>query len=76
MTLFISSLVALSSIFCAGLAMGYVGPGMAGGVVGIVIGFIFALVLSIFALVYYPVKRLIKRKRSKVKVQSDKKNGS
>lgn len=69
MTLYVSSLVVLSSIFCAGGALAYVGPGMAGGVIAVVGGFILALVLSVFALVYYPVKRLLKKKRSSVETQ-------
>ena len=49
-------------------ALGYIGPGMGGGAILSVIGFFVAFALAIFGILYYPIKRAIKRrKRRKAK---------
>jgi hypothetical protein len=57
-------------LICIFLALGtllpaqaYIGPGFGGGVVAAVLGVITAIVLALFAIVWYPIKRLIKRLR-------------
>jgi uncharacterized membrane protein len=48
-----------------GLALAYIGPGVGAGAIGAVIGVIGAVFLAIFAVVWYPIKRMIKsRKKS------------
>ena len=47
------------------LAAAYIGPGVASGAIGAVLGVIGAVFLAIFAVVWYPIKRLLKgRKKS------------
>jgi len=43
----------------------YIGPGMGGGVVAIILGFFAAIFLALWAILYYPIKRAIKRRRDK-----------
>jgi flagellar motor component MotA len=42
-------------------AMAYIGPGVAVGMITTVLGILGAIVLLIFALFWYPLKRLLKR---------------
>ena len=43
----------------------YLGPGMSGGVIAAFIGFIGALLLGIFGILYYPIKRALKKRKKK-----------
>lgn len=42
--------------------LAYVGPGLGGGVIATVIGILASFVLMLFAIVYYPIKRMIVRR--------------
>jgi biopolymer transport protein ExbB/TolQ len=42
-------------------AMAYIGPGIGVGMIATVLGILTAIVLAIFAVFWYPVKRLLKR---------------
>tara|TARA_Y100000768_G_C23818656_1_gene605412 strand:- start:297 stop:521 length:225 start_codon:yes stop_codon:yes gene_type:complete len=41
----------------------YIGPGMGGGVIIAVIGFITAILLGIWGVLYYPIKRALKKRK-------------
>ena len=43
-----------------GIAMAYIGPGVGLGAIGAVVGVIGAVFLAIFAVVWYPIKRMMK----------------
>ena len=45
----------------------YIGPGMGGGVIAITLGFIAAVFLAFFGILYYPIKRVINKRRNKNK---------
>ena len=45
----------------------YVGPGLAMGTLLMILGVLGSLVLAILAIVYYPIKKLIKKSKSKSK---------
>jgi len=45
--------------------LGYIGPGLGGGVITAVLGFFTSIFLALFAIVWYPVKQLIRRIKSK-----------
>ena len=45
----------------------YIGPGMGGGVIAITLGFIAAIFLALFGILYYPIKRVINKRRNKNK---------
>lgn len=43
----------------------YIGPGMAGGVIAAIIGFIAAFFLGLWGILYYPIKRAIKKRKKR-----------
>jgi hypothetical protein len=43
-------------------ALAYVGPGLGMGVIGAIFGILAAILLAIVGLIWYPVKRLMKKK--------------
>ena len=43
----------------------YVGPGMGGGVIAAIVGIIGSIFVAIFAIVYYPIKRALRRMKDK-----------
>lgn len=45
----------------------YIGPGMAGGLVVSIVGIIIALILGFVAIIFFPIKRLLKRLKTKKK---------
>jgi hypothetical protein len=46
-------------------AEAYIGPGMGAGVVATVIAVLSTIALGLAAIVYYPIKRIIKRARAR-----------
>lgn len=55
---------AASLLLCApGAAAAYTGPGLGLGAIGVAFGLIGSLLLGIASIVWYPVKRLIRRLR-------------
>jgi hypothetical protein len=44
-------------------ANAYMGPGLGLGVISVVLGFIGSIVLGFFAILWYPVKRFLRRRR-------------
>ncbi len=53
----------LSLALLPNLAHAYVGPGLSAGAIGAVLGVIGAILLAIFAVVYYPVKRALRKRK-------------
>ena len=45
-------------------AAAYIGPGLGVGAIGMIIGIIVSVFLALFAVLWYPIKRFIKMKRS------------
>lgn len=50
-------------------AFAYIGPGMAASTIAVVFGIIGSIFLALFAVIWYPLKRLFKRKKSAVDEQ-------
>lgn len=48
-------------------ALAYMGPGVGAGLIATILGILTAIVLALFAVVYYPLKRLLKPKQGKSK---------
>ena len=63
MTVTIVALVTLILIWPVE-TLAYIGPGMATGVIATALGFVGAIFLGLFAFLYYPIKRMIKRKKN------------
>ena len=43
----------------------YIGPGMGGGVIAAIIGFFAAILLGLWGILYYPIKRALKKRKEK-----------
>ena len=56
------------------LLLGYIGPGMGGGVIAAIFGLIAAFFLGLWGILYYPIKRFLKNKRVKNKKLSKNNN--
>jgi hypothetical protein len=49
-------------LFSAAAAHAYVGPGLGLGVIGAILGTVLAVIMSIAGVVWYPIKRMLKKK--------------
>jgi hypothetical protein len=45
-------------------AFAYLGPGMGGGVIAAVLGVIGSFFLALFGILYYPIKRIMRKKKN------------
>lgn len=63
-------IVACGVIASVSSAHAYIGPGMGAGVVAMILGVLGSIFLAIGAVIYYPVKRML-RKRQARKAQSE-----
>ena len=45
--------------------LGYIGPELGGGIITAVLGFFTSIFLALFAIIWYPVKQLIRRIKGK-----------
>jgi hypothetical protein len=50
----------------------YLGPGVGGGVIAATIGIIVAIFAALFGLIWFPVKRLLKKRKEKKDLQQNK----
>ena len=50
-----------------GPAQAYVGPGLGAGTLAAILGVVVSIFLALFAIVWYPIKRLIKKTKAKEK---------
>lgn len=48
----------------ANAAYAYVGPGLGAGTLAVAVGLIGSLILALFAIVWYPIKRILKGRRT------------
>ena len=49
----------------------YLGPGVSGGLIAVTIGVIVAIVAALFGLIWFPVKRLLKKRKEKKENQQN-----
>jgi hypothetical protein len=57
------TLPALAGLMLPGSALAYVGPGLGAGTLGVIIGFVGSILLALFAIVWFPVKRMLKKRQ-------------
>ncbi|MEZ5654628.1 MAG: hypothetical protein R3E04_01875 [Sphingobium sp.] len=69
-TTLLGLLTALSVICVPMPASAYIGPGLGAGAIGAVLGVLGSIFLGLFAIIYYPFKRMMK-KRKKSQQNSD-----
>jgi uncharacterized membrane protein len=43
----------------------YIGPGISGGVIAAIVGFFAAILLGLWGILYYPIKRALKKRKDK-----------
>lgn len=53
-------------------AHAYVGPGVGLGAIGVLIGVLASLVLAVVGIVWYPIKRLLKKRKKAQDASNDK----
>ena len=53
-------------------AIAYIGPGLGVGAVGAVLGVVGGMLLAIFAVLYYPIKRMLKKRRESSSTKANK----
>ena len=53
-------------------AFAYIGPGMTGGVIAATIGIIVAIFAALFGLIWFPVKKLLKKRKEKADLKKNK----
>ena len=56
--------LALLGFLAASPAFAYIGPGLGAGTVGVILGVLGSILLAIFAIVGYPIKRLLKKRKN------------
>ena len=67
-------LIYTSIIFCliSTYSFAYLGPGIGGGVIAATIGIIVAVFAGLFGLIWFPIKRLLKKRKDKKDQQINK----
>ena len=50
----------------------YLGPGVGGGVIAAAIGVIVAIFVAMFGLIWFPIKRLLKKRKEKKIIRKNK----
>ena len=55
-------------------AHAYIGPGMGGGIIAIIVGFFAAILLALWGILYYPIKRALKKRKNKKAISSQENN--
>ena len=59
-------IIVLIFLFIPGYSFAYLGPGMGGGIIAATIGIIVAIFAAIFGILWFPIKRLINKRKNKV----------
>lgn len=65
-------LLVLLFVAIATPAQAYIGPGVGAGVLATVLAVIASFFLALFAIVYYPIKRLLKKRKGALRGAPDK----
>lgn len=57
-------------------AQAYIGPGLGAGTVGVVLGILGSIFLTLLAIIYYPIKRMLKKRKEmgkqNIKIEDEK----
>lgn len=57
------TLLTLFILLAPQIAHAYVGPGLGAGTIGVILGIIGSIFIALFAIIWYPLKRLLKKRR-------------
>ncbi|KAB2880365.1 MAG: hypothetical protein F9K34_16820 [Albidovulum sp.] len=70
-TLFPALIAALALSAAPSAALAYIGPGVGAGAIAAVVGVLGSIFLAIVAVIYYPIKRMMKGRKSKAAKTTD-----
>jgi len=59
------ALILLTGVIAPAPAFAYVGPGLGAGAIAVTLGVLGSIVTGILGVIYYPLKRIIKKFRTK-----------
>ncbi len=67
-------LISCSIIFClmTSSSFAYLGPGIGGGAIAATIGIIIAIFAGLFGLIWFPIKRILKKRKKSREQQQNK----
>lgn len=51
-------------------AQAYIGPGAGAGMIAVVLGILASIVMAFFAILWYPIKRLLKKRKAESRNES------
>jgi hypothetical protein len=54
-------------LFYTNPAVAYIGPGLGGGTLAVIGGILISICLAVFAIIYYPIKKMLKGFKTKSK---------
>jgi hypothetical protein len=63
-------------LFVALPAHAYIGPGAGAGTIAVVLGILASIVMAFFAILWYPVKRLVKKRKAAKEAGADSQGSS
>ena len=58
-----TALLLILIIIFPNYANAYIGPGLGAGTIGVILGIVGSLFIALFAIIWYPLKRLFKKKK-------------
>lgn len=61
MRLITTVLFVIMMVLCPVCAKAYIGPGLGVGTIGVILGVLGSIVIALFAFLWYPIKRLLKK---------------
>lgn len=61
-----------TALFAPSMAAAYIGPGVGAGAIAAVLGVIGSVLLAVVAVLYYPIKRLLKGRKGSARGQTGK----
>lgn len=70
-TLFSALIAAFALSILPSAALAYIGPGVGAGAIAAVFGVIGSIFLAIVAVIYYPIKRMMKSRKGKTAKSAD-----
>ena len=62
-----------TSLLLISKSYSYVGPGMGAGIISVLIGFVIGIVAIFFAIIWFPIKKILKKKSNNLKEKNEKK---
>ena len=55
---------AIFAILLSSPALAYIGPGLGAGTIGVILGVLGSIVLALFAIFWYPIKRMMRKNKT------------